>query len=243
MSSHRDWFQAYSPLNPLHKIWLRDNTFIQALSIGCIPIHMHANCKWNRAILQDVLYVLALHINLLSVSMLALCGTQVHFAPKTCEIQDKDNLLTCIGHVEDNLYILDACTYVCKPTCITQVNIPKSDEDFFAAGHVTALRFHVHTQAVTANTPLGHLNVNTAIKMARKGMVNGMTMAENAMHEALGTCELHIKGKHACQAIKKMTQMRANSILGHIYSNLCGLMQTSSRKGYYHFTTFIDDKS
>ena len=60
MSSHRDWFQAYSPLDPPRKIWLGDNTFIQALSVGRIPIHMRADHKWNWAILQDVLYVLDL---------------------------------------------------------------------------------------------------------------------------------------------------------------------------------------
>ena len=71
MSSHRDWFQAYRQLKRLHKVWLGDNTFIQAHGVGCIPIHMHTDRKWNRVVLQDVLYVPELHGNLLSVSALA----------------------------------------------------------------------------------------------------------------------------------------------------------------------------
>ena len=79
--------------------------------------------------------------------------------------------------------------------------------------------------------------------MVRKGMVNGMAIASNATREALGTCEPCIKGKHARRDIEKMTQTRANSILGRVYSDLCGPMQTRSRSGYNHFATFVDDKS
>ena len=70
-----------------------------------------------------------------------------------------------------------------------------------------------------------------------------MAIAGNSMCEALGPCEPCIKGKHACQDIEKTTQRRANSILGCVYSDLCGPMQTRSRLGYDYFATFVDDKS
>src|SRR5882762_6849211 len=153
MSSHRDWFQAYSLLKTPRKIWLGDNTFILAHGVGHIPIHMCADHKWNRAILQDVLYVPDLHGNLLSVSALTQHGAQVHFAPKSCEIRDKNSILTCVGHLEDNLYILNARTYVWDSA---QVDEPKADEDFFSAGHVTALQLRMHSQMATVDVKLRH---------------------------------------------------------------------------------------
>jgi len=74
MSLHRDWFQAYRQLKRPRKVWLRDNTFILAHGVGRIPVHMHANQKWNRVVLQDVLHIPELHGNLLSVSALAQRG-------------------------------------------------------------------------------------------------------------------------------------------------------------------------
>ena len=234
MSLNWDWFLAYSLLDPPHKIWLGDNTYIQALGVGRIPIHMRADHKWNRAILQDILYIPELYGNLLSVSALAQCGAQVKFAPKTCEIQDKDNILTCIGHIEGNLYILDARTYVRDPTHIAQVNVPKLDEDF-CNGHEMALR--THAQAATTNTSLrhhpldrlGHLN---AANTARKGTVDDTTIARDATHEALGTYEPCTKGTHARQAIKNRTDTRADAILGRAHSDTCGPIPTRSREGY-----------
>ena len=71
MSSQHDWFQAYQPLATPRKVWLSDNSYILAHGVGRIPIHMQANEKWNKIVLQDVLHVPKLHRNLLLVSALA----------------------------------------------------------------------------------------------------------------------------------------------------------------------------
>jgi len=244
MSSHQDWFQTYSQLDTPCKVWLGDNTFILAHGIGCIPIHMHADHKWNQVILQDVLHVPDLHGNLLSMSALMQRGAHVHFAAKTCKIHDKNDVLTCIGHLKDNLYILDARMYVHDTACIAQVDNPKLDSDF--SGSEMALR--AHSQMATADVwlwhhHLGHLNVDSVIKMAHKGMVNGMTITGDTMRNAVGTCKPCIKGKHAQHTIEKQTDTCTNAILGHVFSDLCGPMQTRLHEGYEYFATFIDDKS
>ena len=38
-------------------------------------------------------------------------------------------------------------------------------------------------------------------------------------------------------------QERAEEVLGRVYSDLCGLMETPSVKGYRYFITFTDDFS
>jgi len=110
MSSHRDWFQSYQPLKPPCKVWLGDNSYILAQGVGQILVRMRADHKWSRILLQDVLHVPDLHGNLLSVSALARRGARIQFLNETCEIVDKTGHLTCVGNLEDNLYILDTQT-------------------------------------------------------------------------------------------------------------------------------------
>src|SRR5882762_4076276 len=106
------WFQRYTPLSSPRKVWLGDNSYITAHGIGHIPVHMRAKNKWNRVILQDVLYVPELHGNLLSVSALAKRGPRVQFFDHRREILDKDGTLTCVGHLDNSLYVVDARTSV-----------------------------------------------------------------------------------------------------------------------------------
>ncbi|KAI0061978.1 hypothetical protein BV25DRAFT_1804481, partial [Artomyces pyxidatus] len=112
MSSQRHWFHQYQPLDVPRKVWLGDNRHILAHGTGRVPVLMQARGRWNKVILQDVLYVPDLHGNLLSVSALARRGAVVQFLGKTCEILDKDGILTCEGHLEDSLYIVHARTEV-----------------------------------------------------------------------------------------------------------------------------------
>ena len=122
-----------------------------------------------------------------------------------CEIHDKDGILTCVGHLEDSLYILDTHTYIRDSARIAQVNALNPNDN----GHETALC--AHSQTTTADIQLwhrrlGHIKADSILKMVRKGMVNGMAITGNSTREALGPCEPCIKGKHARQDIKKTTQ-------------------------------------
>src|SRR5882762_1237150 len=74
-------------------------------------------------------------------------------------------------------------------------------------------------------------------------MVKGMQITGTATRDALGICEPCIKGKHARQSISKSTETCANTVLGHVFSDLCRPMQTWSHKGFEYLATFIDNKS
>ena len=67
---------------------------------------MYAKGKWSKSILQDVLYVLDLHRNLLSISHLACCGTEVCFVGEACHIYNKSKSLILKGNLCNDLYVM-----------------------------------------------------------------------------------------------------------------------------------------
>jgi len=106
MCSHRTWFTHFTPLSKHTKVILGDNSTIPATSTGHIKVHMFANRKWAKTILQDVLYVPDLHSNLLSVSHLAHHGTEVRFIGEHCHIYDRQKSLILKGALHNNLYVM-----------------------------------------------------------------------------------------------------------------------------------------
>jgi GAG-pre-integrase domain len=88
---------------------------------------------------------------------------------------------------------------------------------------------------------LGHLNTDTILRMARKGIVSDIEITSG---KSLTTpCEPCLKGKQTCAEIQKMTESRSENVLSRIHSDLCGKILTRSYKGYYYFVTWIDDMS
>jgi len=191
---------------------------------------MQANKKWNKIILQDALYVPELHGNLLSVSALAKRGAHVQFSGKTCEIRDRADYTICTGQLDDNLYIVQAQPFTPESARITYADPLPSDSD----NEVTeseASTLIAHSKGASADIctwycRLGHIGIDSVLQMVSKGMVKGMAITGNATHDALGICEPCIKGKHARQSINKSTKTHTNTILGRVFSDLCGPMQT-----------------
>jgi hypothetical protein len=68
---------------------------------------MLANGKWINSILQDVLYVLDLYGNLLSISHLAQCDAEVHFLGEACQVYDQRKSLILKGGLCNNLYVMN----------------------------------------------------------------------------------------------------------------------------------------
>ncbi|TFY83816.1 hypothetical protein EWM64_g182 [Hericium alpestre] len=108
MSCICDWFTMYQAFDTLHKVWLGNNSSIDAHGIRCIPVLMQAKGEWHKVILSDALYILDLHGNLISVLQITCCSTHVQFLESSCEIYDQQGTLTCEGRLEDNLYIINA---------------------------------------------------------------------------------------------------------------------------------------
>jgi len=106
MCAHCDWFHHYSPLvNPMD-IVLGDNSTIQATSISHISICMHAEGKSLPMVLQDVLHVLELHSNLLSVLHFAKHSSEMQFVGEGCSILNQHKQVACKGDLRRSLYMV-----------------------------------------------------------------------------------------------------------------------------------------
>lgn len=153
MCSNRGWFTHFTHLaNPVN-IVLGDNSTIQGTGVGRIAVQMNAEGRWNRAVLQDVLYVPELHGNLLSVSQLARRGADVRFAKGGCQILDQKGTLTCEGNLRGNLYLMPIRVMATESArvAIAQVSTFPADGDDPA--------WHRR---------LGHLNVDAVCKPMRR---------------------------------------------------------------------------
>src|SRR5260221_6452008 len=75
--------------------------------------------------------------------------------------------------------------------------------------------------------------------MAKSDKVDGMEILGDGVHD----CSACQKGKQTRKVIPHSTQERATEVLGQVFSDVCGLMETSTVKGFHCFITFTDDYS
>jgi hypothetical protein len=220
MCSHCDWFTQYSPLISPINIVLSDDSAIPATGVSCVPVHMCANDMWQPAVLQDILYVPALHGNLLSVLQLAHYGAEMHFKGKGCQILDQHKGLTCEGELCGNLYIMGIKAMHPVTARIAIVDeFPDEGEDL--SEHTLMVCRHMSKASLdTWHCCLGHLHQDAILSMQKIGMVKSMDITAG---KALTTpCEPCLKGKQTRAKIRKTTDDCADAVLGQIYSDVCG---------------------
>ena len=75
--------------------------------------------------------------------------------------------------------------------------------------------------------------------MAESSITEGMIVDGNGM----GVCSACQKGKQTRNPIPHVTHDQSSEILGRVFSDLCGPMETPSIEGYQYFVTFTDDYS
>jgi GAG-pre-integrase domain len=205
---------------------------------------MHAGNEWNDVILQNVLYVPELHGNLLSVSHLTDHGADVRFAGQGCHIYDPRGNIICKGQQHQNLYLMNIHTVPLATAHIAVIeSFPTEGDDLFPTYEValTAWAPSAKADLATWHQRLGHLNTDTILCMARKGIISGIKIISGK--SLTSPCESCLKGKQTCAEIQKTTESRSDTVLGHIHSDLCGKILTRSHKGYHYFATWIDDAS
>ena len=88
---------------------------------------------------------------------------------------------------------------------------------------------------------LGHISIDSIIKMSCSGMAKGMDVIGNKSDVSTYCEECEASG-HTQLVIPKETLTRSNEVLGHIFSDVCEV-QTVTCDGYQYFITFIDDHS
>src|SRR5260370_28422627 len=88
---------------------------------------------------------------------------------------------------------------------------------------------------------LGHISIDSIMKMSHSGMAKGMDMIGNKSDISTYCEECEVSG-HTQSMIPKETLTQSNEVLGCIFSDVCEV-QTVTHEGYQYFITFIDDHS
>jgi hypothetical protein len=246
MCSNCNWFFQFRPLLSPVNVILADDHTIQGIGLGRIAVQAKAGGKWHRTILQDILYVPKLRGNLLSVQQLVDRGVSVWFTKKGCQLLDPKGTTFCKTNKHGNLYPMPIRILTPESACVAMVQL----DEFPAKGNlVPRMNMALIAQdnnnskadAQTWHCCLGHLNDEAVQHMVRKGMVQGMEITGGGAPTA--QCEPCIKGKQSRAEILKETKSRADTVLGRIFSDVCGKLPTCSIEGFEYFVTFIDDKS
>src|SRR5258708_10900182 len=161
------WFTSYSLLNPPCPIYLGNKQVIHAIGQGQIEIEIHQGPDNQHAIVNNVLHCPQIGTNLLSITHLTKVGAKVQFAENKCEIFNPDDELIGTAHFSDGLFRLP-CTII----GIEHAYIMKfshDDDTAHVARSTTASAsinvWHAH---------LGHISIDSILKMVWSGMVKGM---------------------------------------------------------------------
>src|SRR5260370_12198262 len=75
--------------------------------------------------------------------------------------------------------------------------------------------------------------------MAKSDKVDGMEISG----DGVCNCSACQKGKQTRKVILHSMQERVTEVLGWVFSDVCGLMETSTVKGFCYFITFTNDYS
>ena len=252
MSSRRDWFINYQKLSSPVRVWLGDERYILAVGIGQIQLDMDiGNGKLRTSMLmpQGVYHVPDLNGNLISVSRLAERGHAFSFHDNICEIT-KDGHVAALARKKDGLYTLLAKQHAPERTYVASVPAIGSSSDSACQSETEPLiAMPAKTEKSSSATlrtwhrRLGHLNVDSVIKMVRKGMVKGMDIIGSLKPDRSHACKPCLEGKQARAPITKESTVENPRILWRTYSDVCGPMDTVARGGYTSFVSFIDAKA
>lgn len=172
--------------------------------------------KQNAIMVKEVLYVLTLGENLLSVRKLTEKGLQVKFTEKMCNIM-KDDITVTTADLSDNLYRL-----------------------WFDHKVLMIVNKHRKDCQPTWHRKLGHRDAEAVKQMKTKDLVTGLEITDCGIKSV---CEICIKGKMTKRSFSKESYHNTQEPLDLIHTDVCGPVQTVILGKKRYILTLIDDYS
>ena len=249
MSSRREWFRTYRALTPPRRVWLGDESFIEAVGIGSMALQVHdAAGKLIPALIRNVYHVPELHGNLLSVGRFTSEGGEVNFCGNTCTLNSRSGDFSIVAQRRpDGLYVLHLVVEPSSSALYASVREgPSSSDD--DNDNIHALATIVPPSSISKapleiwHRRLGHVNTEKVIQMYQKNLVTGMEITGD-LKVPTTTCTPCMQGKQTRSPIPSKSNTVSPRINHRIFSDNCGPMQTQSRLGHLYFNTHIDGHS
>ncbi|MCO5578651.1 hypothetical protein L7F22_032495 [Adiantum nelumboides] len=220
ITSRKDLFCSLDAAPTGKKVTCANNASYPIKGVGNILITIS---NGSYLCLPDVLYVVGIKKNLLSISSLAKNHIWVIFEDDRCIARDRENGYSLIttGTPKNGLFVLDCYEkqiHVCIVKTKTQA---MQDAELWHA------RF-------------GHVNYGSLMTLKRHNMVHDLSLLEMPPRHV---CEGCVLGKMHRFAFSQDGFVRATQKLHLVHSDVCGPMRTPSVENSLYFVTFIDDFS
>src|SRR5258708_11814114 len=229
-----DWFTSYHKLDTPREVILGNKQKILAPGIGQIKVNLGVGKSSQLTTIHDVLYCPSISHNLLSVPQLTSIGAHTQFANKSCHIYSSSKRLIAIAELEDSLYRLPVTVVANEKAYITVVGTPDSAN---VAHSITA-----SASLDVWHARLGHISMDSILKMLQGGMVKGMDVVGKKDIEGSTHCSECEAASHHRNPIPSKTHTHSEQVLGRVFSDICEV-QTITREGFKYFITFIDNFS
>ncbi|KAI5324312.1 hypothetical protein L3X38_033385 [Prunus dulcis] len=195
------------------KVQMPTGELVSIAGMGTLVLDTSSGTKYIR----EVMYLLGLKENLLSVGQMDEHGYHLVFRSSMCSIYDGSSLENLIMKVEMR-----------KNRCYP-LSLPSND--------YVAQRVGISNSTWIWHKRMGHLHLKGLHPLKEKEMVHGLPYLED-VNEVCGGCQL---GKQRREWFPKDQAWRASTPLELIHMDLCGPMQNESLAGNKYFLLLIDD--
>jgi len=227
MSCQCKWFTTYRRLEPPQSVTVGNGMSIPAVGIGCIRVNLKLDSRrTSTTVICDIYYVPNLDGNLLSISYLAEFNLEVTFGRNSCRILD-GNQVVGKGYKQNSLYLLAATPCLEDQTAYV-VNGPSSSLN----PELPLTAFASQKTSSEADIDvwhhrLGHVNVQSILKLLKRGMVNGMAISDSEeVHK--GQCIPCLEGKQHRAVILSESNVESPRVLHRTYLDICGPMEMTA---------------
>lgn len=216
MTSRREWFSDFKKLKNSEPIFLGDNEQCDVEGEGTILIQRYVNGAWQKASIDNVLYVPRIEKNLFSVGVCTTKGLEVVFKNNSVKIVDGDEVLATGIKQDNEIYRM----------LFRKDNTKKVNEASVATADLRV--WHER---------LGHANCRTVRDLIKKGLVSGVKLSDKDEFFC-DSCQI---GKSHRLAFRKCRE-RESTVPGEvIHTDVCGPMSVESPGGARFLLTFKDD--
>ena len=240
MSCQCKWFTTFCQLVPPQSVTVGNGMSIPAVGIGHISIDLKLDGDhMTTTIIRDIYYVPDLDRNLLSVSYLAGFDLEVIFGCNSCQILNR-NQVVGKGYKRNSLYLLAATPCLEDQTAYV-INGPLSSlNPKLPLSALTSQKTSSEADLEVWHRWLGHVNIQSILKLLKKGMVDGMDISDSEQTHNEEHCIPCLEGKQHRVMIPTESNVESPQVLYRMYLDVCGPMETTAQRGFHYFVTFVD---
>lgn len=222
----REVFSTFSTNTNISIKWGNTNTSIKASGIGNIEVFIPSTKR--SLTIRDIIYVLELGVNLLSLNLIVEKGNTFTFKGNKALIYNPHGTLLVEGDIRNRL--ISISTTIEKNN---SKNINNSSKDINET-------INSSTSIDLWHERLGYISNKALLKLKENTLGNAITT--NKESKSIENCETYIKAKMTSK-ISREPSSRSTRYLAKIHVDIGGPISPRTKGGFKYYITFLDDFS